>query len=383
MSTYAPHPVAFVRGEGCLLWDQDGKEYLDFLAGIAVCNLGHCNPAVSKAIQIQAETLVHTSNLFQQPLQSELASKLCSLTGMDAAFFCNSGAESIETAIKIARKWGRENKGPGCTEIVVLKNSFHGRTLGALAATAQPKYQEPFAPMLPGFRVIDPSASELRAAVGASTCAVLVEPIQGEGGIHVLDESFLNALSELKGVLLIADEIQCGMDRTGTFLACQTLGLKPDIVTLAKGLGNGFPIGACLARGEAATSLCPGDHGSTFGGNPLACATALAVLKELQEEGVIGNVASKGKLLFNALTDLQRELPGLISDVRGRGLMLGIELSQPLVKQVAKALLMNGLVVGTSGESVIRLLPPLIVSAAQCEAAVQILAKTLSQVNKP
>ncbi|HLJ19265.1 MAG TPA: acetylornithine/succinylornithine family transaminase, partial [Stellaceae bacterium] len=318
MGTYARLPVVFVRGEGARLWDSDGREYLDFLAGIAVAGVGHCHPRVAAAISDQARTLMHVSNLFHNAHQARLAQRLCGLAGMEKAFFCNSGTEAIEAALKIARKWGRQRRGDHCFEVISFSGSFHGRTMGALSATAQPKYQAPFSPLVPGFDYAPfGDLAALRALITEQTCAVIVEPIQGESGIHMVDAAFLRgvrALCDEAGVLLIADEIQCGLGRTGTFLASQGLGVSADIVTLAKGVADGFPMGCCLARGSAAETLVPGDHGSTFGGQPLACAAALATLDVMEEEGLYANAARVGAHFMAQLKALGARRPGTITD---------------------------------------------------------------------
>ena len=371
MKTYNRAPVTFVHGEGARLWDSDGHSYLDFLSGIAVCGLGHCHPKVTGAISSQAAKLIHVSNLFHNELQPLLAEKVCWLTGMERAFFCNSGTEANEAAIKLARKWGKKHKGFQSTQIITLTGSFHGRTLGSLAATAKPEYQANFLPMPAGFNYVSRGAIEaLDAAVNEKTCAVLLEPIQGEGGVHVIDPEFIRAARKIcdeKNALLIFDEVQCGIGRTGSFLACEHSGVSPDVVTLAKGIANGVPMGACLAKGDAAETLQPGDHGSTFGGNPLACAAALATIAALEEEHLIENAHILGAYLKGKLQALLHAYPDYLLEVRGVGLMIGIELSTFSAKHISGELLKQGVVVGTAGESVIRLLPPLIITPADCD----------------
>ncbi|MCS6775475.1 MAG: acetylornithine transaminase [Chloroherpetonaceae bacterium] len=388
MGTYARYPVVFVRGEGKKLWDSQGREYLDFLSGIAVVGVGHCHPHVADAIARQARTLVHVSNLFHNPLQAVLAERLCRLTGMEKVFFCNSGAEANECAIKLARKWGRSRRGASCHEIITFTGSFHGRTFGAVSATAQPKYQAAFAPMVPGFHYVP--LNDLRALderITENTCAVLIEPIQGESGIHPATPEFLSAVRALcdeAEVLLICDEVQCGMGRTGAFLASQACGVVPDVVTLAKGIADGFPMGACLARGNAADTLAPGDHGSTFAGQPLACAAALATLDVLEREELMQNAVTVGTYFRERLHDVQREMPDRVREVRGLGLMVGMELAVPIARTVVLQLLERGVVVNAVGDTVLRFLPPLIVSRDDCDTVVDRLRDALrASVSEP
>ena len=375
MGTYARNPVLFVRGEGATLWDSEGKSYLDFLGGIAVISVGHCHPHVTATIAEQAGKLVHVSNLFYNEFQGKLAAKLCDLTGMERVFFCNSGAEASECALKLARKWGKQNKSEAAIEIVTFSGSFHGRTMGAVTATAQPKYQTPFAPLVPGFHYAD--RNDLAAAeklIGANTCAVFLEPIQGESGIHPMTPEFMQGLRKLcdeRNVLLIADEVQCGMGRTGDFLAIQGYGVLPDVVTMAKGLANGFPIGACLARGEAAHTLVPGDHGSTFAGQPLACAAAWATLEVLENENLMQNAAEVGACFKTELEALKAKYPNLISEVRGKGLMLGMDFATPQAKSAQTELRDAGIIVNATSENTLRFLPPLNVTKEDCRRVVQ------------
>ncbi len=382
MGTYARQPVVFVRGEGARLWDAEGREYLDFLSGIAVAGIGHCHPRVVRAITEQAHTLMHVSNLFHNALQAPLAERLCHLTGMEKVFFCNSGAEATETAMKIARKWGKGKRGADCYEIITFEGSFHGRTMGAVTATAQSRYQAPFLPLVPGFKYAP--LNDLKALddlISERTCAVMVEPIQGESGVKVATPDFLagvRALCDEAEVLLILDEVQSGIGRTGCFLASQGAGVTGDMVTLAKSLANGFPMGACLARGEAAETLVPGDHGSTFAGQPLACAAALATLDALEEEHLLENAAATGAYLIERMRQLQREHPDLIREVRGLGLMAGIELAQPDAKAIQSRLLQAGLIVNAVGDRILRLLPPLVITRADCDRAIEILQAALA-----
>jgi predicted acetylornithine/succinylornithine family transaminase len=381
MGTYMRQPVVFVRGEGARLWDSEGREYLDFLGGIAVVGIGHNHPRVTRAIAEQAGTLMHVSNLFHNPFQAELARRLCGLTGMEKAFFANSGAEANECAIKIARKWAKTHKGPDCYEIISFKGSFHGRTIATVTATAQPKYQEPFAPMPAGFRYLNGwDFAGLQEAVTEKTAAVIIEPIQGESGIHVVPDEFLRALRNLcdeRNVLLILDEIQSGNGRTGRYLASEHAGIRGDIVTLAKGIANGVPMGACLARGEAANTLVPGDHGSTFGGQPLACAAALAVLDTLEADDLMENAERVGNHFISALKRLQLMTPK-VKEVRGRGLMVGVELSEPIAKIMRDGLLERGVVCNAVGDTILRFLPPLIITESDCDRVEEVLADILS-----
>ncbi len=369
LPTYARADVTLVSGEGCWVTDADGKRYLDLLAGIAVVSLGHCHPAPLAAAQAQLERLWHTSNLYGTEPMATLAGLLSERFGGSRAFFCNSGAEAIEAALKWARK------ATGRPEVVALENSFHGRTHGALAVTGQPAKRAPFEPLAPQarFATLNDAAS-LEALVGPQTAAILIEPVQGEGGIHPATAEFLvaaRALADEHGALLILDEVQCGVGRTGTFFAWEQAGVRPDAVTLAKGLANGLPIGALLVSDEAPEGLAPGDHGSTFGGNPVACAVACAVLDTV-DDALLAQVAETGAFLAAGLADL----PGVLQ-VRGRGLMLGAELDRP-AGPVSAAALEAGLLVGTAGESVLRLVPPLTVSHDELEHGLAILQEVLA-----
>jgi predicted acetylornithine/succinylornithine family transaminase len=381
MGTYARQPVVFVRGEGARLWDSEGREYLDFLAGIAVAQVGHCHPRIADAIANQARTLMHVSNLFHNALQAKLAARLCALTGMEKVFFCNSGAEANECALKIARKWGKQQRGESCYEIVTFTGSFHGRTMGTVTATAQPKYQAPFAPLVPGFHYAPfQDFNALEPLVSERTCAVLIEPIQGESGIHIASMEFLQkvrALCTKANVLLICDEVQCGMGRTGSFLASQNAGIVPDIVTMAKGIADGFPMGACLARGQAAVTLVPGDHGSTFAGQPLACAAAHATLDVLLEEDLMDRAARVGAYFLTRLRALHAEFPTVIQAVRGAGLMTGMELAVPIAKRLFARLLEAGIVVNAVGDTILRFVPPLVISEQDCDQVARALRMAL------
>ena len=374
MGTYARNPVVFVRGDGAKLWDSEGREYLDFLAGIAVVGAGHCHPRIAEAIARQAHTLMHVSNLFHNPLQAELAMRLCLLAGMDKAFFCNSGAEANECALKIARKWGKQKRGDECFEIITLAGSFHGRTMGAVSATAQPKYQAPFAPLVPGFHYAPRNDfAALKSLISERTCAILLEPIQGESGVHVLDAAYLfevRGLCDRHEMLLILDEVQCGMGRTGHFLASQGIGVAGDIVTMAKGIADGFPMGAVLARGEAANTLVPGDHGSTFAGQPLACAAALATLDVLLDENLMERASRVGNHFMAGLRRLQAKFPQTIVEIRGQGLMVGMEFAIGSAKGILARLFAAGIVANAVGDYTLRFVPPLVVTEADCDRVV-------------
>jgi len=377
MPVFAPLPVAFVRGEGAWLTDTNGKKYLDALAGVAVCNLGHAHQAVTAAIRDQAGKLLHVSNWFEIPEQAQLAERLCRLASMDNAFFCNSGAEANEAAIKLARLYGHR-KGMLNPGIIVTEGSFHGRTLATLSATGNRKIQAGFEPLVAGFYRVPYNDLEAVRAVAEhnkDVVAVLVEPITGEGGVNIPDPGYLAGLRQLcdaHGWLLMLDEIQTGMGRTGKWFAWQHEGARPDVMTLAKGLGNGVPIGACLARGDAAGVLTPGTHGSTFSGNPLVCRAALAVLDVLTAEKLDQRAGALGERLLAGLKKSLADAPG-VKDIRGRGLMLAIELDRPC-KELLKLALDNGLLINVTADSVVRLLPPLILSDAEADEIVSRLA---------
>ncbi len=382
MKTYARQNVTFVRGSGPRLWDAGGREYLDFLAGIAVCGVGHCHPRLVAAIQEQAARLMHVSNLFLTEGQARLANRLTALSDMDRVFFTNSGAEANEAALKLARKRGRQVGGENKVGIVSALGSFHGRTIATITATGQPKYQKDFAPLPGGFSYVPFNDEDaLRQAVNHDTAAVLLEPILGEGGIRPATPSFLQTARELcdrHGALLIFDEVQTGMGRTGDMWAWQRYNVRPDVLTSAKGLGGGFPIGACLARGTCAETLVPGDHGSTFAANPLAAAAANAVLDILEDEKLAQNAQTVGAHLTSRLDDLRARFPQTVGGVRGLGLMLGLELLRPVAKQVLTHCLQNGLIVNAVGDDTIRLLPPLVITRQDADAAVAILGKAIA-----
>lgn len=382
MPTYSRLAVTFERGEGAWLWDENNKQYLDALSGIAVCGLGHAHPAVHKAICAQSEKLLHTSNIYRIAVQEQLADKLCGLSGMENVFFCNSGAEANEAAIKLARKYGHE-RGIDAPAIVVTEKSFHGRTLATLSATGNAKIHLGFEPLVEGFiRVPYDDIPAIIAAIGQhpNIVAILVEPIQGEGGINIPANNYLNEIRRLcdqHDLLMMLDEIQTGMGRTGKFMAYQHDGILPDVCTLAKALGNGVPIGACLASGKAAQVLTAGNHGSTFGGNPLACSAALAVLETLDKENLIATAATKGQAICTGLAEHLQD-NGHIVEIRHKGLMIGIELDRPCAGLVQMALA-NGLLINVTQEKVIRLLPPLIINDIQIKQLVETLAMLINQ----
>ena len=382
MSSYQRLPVAFVRGEGVWLWDTEGRRYLDAVGGIAVCALGHAHPAVTRAVAEQAAVLVHTSNLFRIPLQERLAERLVALSGMDQAFFCNSGAEANEAAIKIARLLGHE-RGLEAPAIVVMEGAFHGRTLATLTATGDRKVQAGFEPLVQGFVRVPYGDLEALRAVGANRreiVAVLCEPIQGEGGVVMPPPGFLAGLREVcdrHGWLLMLDEVQTGMCRTGRWFAFQHEGVTPDVMTLAKSLGNGVPIGACLARGAAAGLIRPGKHASTFGGNPLACRAALAVLDLLEQGRLAERAAELGEALLERLRRALGDVPGVV-EIRGRGLIIGVMLDRPCGELVERALGI-GLLINVTAERVVRLLPPLILSDTEAADLVERLGTVIRE----
>lgn len=380
MTTYQRLPVSFHHGEGAWLWDTAGQRYLDALSGIAVCGLGHAHPALKEALCQQAGKLLHTSNLYRIPLQEQLGEALTRISGMERVFFCNSGAEANEAAIKLARLYGhrKEIANPA---IVVMERSFHGRTLATLSATGSRKVQAGFEPLVQGFlRVPFGDMNSLRSVAENSpnAVAVLVEPIQGEGGINIPPDRYLNdlrALCDQQKWLLMLDEIQTGMGRSGRMFSFQHSAILPDVMTLAKGLGNGVPIGACLARGEAATLFAPGNHGSTFGGNPLACAAALAVISTLEHDSLVDRAKELGARLLAGLADRLTGTAG-IEEIRGRGLLIGIELDRPCGELVNRAL-EQGLLINVTAERVVRLLPPLILSDSEGDELVDRIAALL------
>lgn len=381
MGNYARFPVAFSRGEGTRLFDVEGREYLDFLGGIAVALLGHSHPRVVEAVCGQVRTLTHVSNLFHVPIQSEVGRLLSGAAGGGKVFLCNSGTEANEAAIKLARKWASDGGRKGASGFVVIEGGFHGRTYGGLSATAQPKFHEGFGPMLPGFTAVPfGDSSALEKALDGSVCAFLAEPVQGESGVRVHPPGYLEkafALCRERGILFVADEIQSGMGRTGTFLASSQLGIRPDIATFAKGLANGLPLGAVVAREEVASAFGPGTHGSTFGGNPVCCAAAAAVLETVLSPGFLEEVSRKGDLLRDGLREIARGRTD-VRDIRGMGLMVGMEMEVG-GKETVRRCLDGGLVVGTAGENVLRFLPPLTISLEEIREGLRILADSLPE----
>lgn len=374
METYKRLPVAFTKGAGAYLEDTSGKRYLDGLTGIAVCGLGHAHPNVAAALSRQAQTLLHTSNLYEIPQQQQLADRLCDLSGMDTVFFANSGAEANEAAIKIARLHGH-NQGIKKPAIVVVDGSFHGRTMATLTATGSRKVQAGFEPLLSGFvraPYDDLDAIELIANNNPDVVGIMVEPVLGEGGIIIPQDGYLEGLRRIcdsKGWFLILDEVQTGNGRTGAFFAYQHTTTVPDIVTTAKGLGNGVPIGACLARGLAAGVFAPGNHGSTFGGNPLACAAALAVLDTLESDNLIARAAQLGERILGGLREALAGNNSVV-DIRGKGLMIGVEMSEACPEFVTKALT-AGVLLNVTRDNVVRLLPPLTLTDAEADELAQ------------
>lgn len=376
IQTYRRAPVTFVRGAGCWLYDAEGAEYLDCLSGIAVASVGHANPAVAAAVARQMTQLVHVSNLYYTVPQVELAERLAELSGLDRLFYSNDGATANETAIKLARRWGQARRGPDCYEIVSLLDSFHGRTLAALAATGQPAKQAVFEPLPPGFTQVPAGDLDaMRAAVGERTAAVMLETILGEGGVIPLDGEYLWAVRELcdeRDVLLIADDVQAGMGRTGHWFSWQEFGFRPDIATLAKALGGGLPIGVCLSTDRAA-AFDYGDHGSTFGGQPAVAVAALAVIDEIEQRDLLANCREKGKRLREGLA----ALPG-VTGVRGRGLLLGAELAKDNAAEVNDAALKHRLLTNNVRPDVIRFAPPLVITAKEVDEALDRFASALA-----
>ena len=384
MHTYGRKPVMFVRGEGMRLYDDDGREYLDFLAGIGVVNLGHAHPAVTAAVCEQQARLVHVSNLFQVEHRAELAELLVELAGGGRkVFFANSGAEANEGAIKLARRWGRREHGEGCFRVISAQRSFHGRTLATLAATGQPSKQEAFEPLPTGFAHVPLNdLAAMDAALDASVCAVLLEPVQGEAGVYPLDQAYIQAVRELctsRGILLMFDEVQTGFWRTGPVFAHHAFGVNADVITLAKSLANGLPAGAVLATDEVASAFKPGDHGSTFGGGPVVCAAALATIGALQDEHLGENATRTGAYLCESLTALGTRT-GEITQVRGAGLMVGVQLARPVAGAIGVLALENGFILNSIGDSILRLLPPLVCTTAEADALLASLETMLEAV---
>jgi len=382
MNTYARQNIALERGEGVYVWDTEGNKYLDALGGIAVCALGHAHPAVTNAICNQASQLIHTSNIYRIPAQEKLAEKLCELSSMENVFFGNSGAEANEAALKLARLFGH-SKGIAAPEIIVADHSFHGRTLATLSATGNRKIQAGFEPLVHGFIRIpfnDIEAIQQVASNSKNVAAVLVEPIQGEGGINIPDTEYLQGIRKLcdeNDWLMMLDEIQTGVCRTGKWFAHQHYNLQPDVMTVAKSLGNGMPIGACLAKGEAAGLFQPGNHGSTYGGNPLACHVALAVIQTLENINACEQATKMGEYIIDEFEKTLGDNDDVI-DIRGSGLMIGIELDRPCTELVANSI-DHGLLINVTAKNTIRLLPPLIISKNEADELVEKLSHLISQ----
>ncbi len=385
MNTYKRFPLIITRGKGVFVYNENGRKYLDFFSGIAVDNFGHCPPQVVKAIKEQAGKLMHTSNLYYTEPQVKLAEYVSGISSGGKVFFSNSGAEANECAVKLARKWGRTKKS-GAYEIIVFKNSFHGRTIGTLSATGQSKYKKEFAPMLSGFKqAVFNNLSSVKKLAGRKSCAVLVEPVQGEGGINIADRDFMAGLYRLcrnKGILLIVDEVQSGMGRTGKFLAYQHYSAKPDVITMAKAAGGGLPLGITIASGRAAGVLSYSDHASTFGGNPVCVAAGLAAIKLLNGK-LLKNVNTTGSYLIGKLKELKKEYPALIAEVRGIGLMVAMELinSKSNIKgnDLVSKCLEEGVLINCTQDKVIRFMPPFIIGRKDIDTVINVLRKILKR----
>ncbi|HEY3276449.1 MAG TPA: aspartate aminotransferase family protein [Syntrophorhabdaceae bacterium] len=382
--TYTRYPIVPTKGEGCWLWDLDGRRYLDFLAGIAVCNLGHARKEVVEGITAQAAKLFHTSNLFYIEPQIKAAILLTEYSFGDKVFFCNSGAEANEAAIKLARKYSWKKYGEGRHEVISMKNSFHGRTLGTLAATGQFKFHEGFEPLLPGFTHVDFNDLEaVRNAITAKTCAVILEPIQAEGGIYPADAQYIKELRQLtreKDILMIFDEVQTGMGRTGKFFGYEHFGIEPDIMSLAKALGNGFPVGAIVAKDGVMEAFEPGSHASTFGGNPLAAAAVIATINTLIDEGIIKNCEEMGRYLVKGLKSLQEKY-SFIKEIRGMGLILGVELDID-GDAVQREFMKEGIIMNCTKGKILRLVPPLVVKTEEIDLFLETADGVFSRQNK-
>lgn len=381
LQTYKRQPVVFVRGEGTRLFDEDGKRYLDFISGIGVCVLGHAHPGLAAVIADQAKTLIHTSNLYYHPMQGQLAAKLAAMSGLQRTFFCNSGTEAVEACLKFARRFWYSKGVKNRTQYVALEHGFSGRTMGALSVTANQAYRDPFGPLIPGVTFVAPGDIKgLEAAVTDQTAAIIAEPIQGEGGVRPLSPEFAAAIARVTkatGTLLIADEIQCGLGRTGRPFHYQSLGWTPDLVTVGKAIGSGIPIGAALVSEHVAKQIFAGDHGTTYGGNVLSTRAALFVLDELDR--LAPSIKEMGALFEHRLRALQHKYP-VVTDVKGAGLMQGLHLSVDALP-VVEAALKAGLLVNRTAEKVVRMLPPLIVSAADIEEAIGILDGALASIS--
>ncbi len=384
MNTYNRFPIVLRKGRGMKVWSSDGKEYLDFVGGIAVNCLGHCHPKVVVAIQKQAQRLIHVSNYYHIEPQIKLAKLLVENSFADKVFFCNSGAEANEAAIKLARRYFREQAGVNKFEIITALNSFHGRTIATVSATGQAKFKTGFEPLVPGFKHVDfDDIDAIDRAITKETCAVMMEPIQGEGGVKIPDPDYLRDLREIcdrHGILLILDEVQTGMGRTGKLFAYEHFGIKPDIVTLAKGLGGGVPIGAMLATDKVASGFQPGTHASTFGGNPLVCAAAVVTLEVLIEDGfILDQCRRMGKYFKKRLEEMKKEFPSVIADVRGMGLLIGMELTRdgaPIVKTCMD----RGVLINCTAGNILRFMPPLIVTEKEIDHLIDVLEQTMDHI---
>ena len=381
---YGRYPIGLVRGKGMVVWDASGKKYIDFVAGLAVDNLGHCPPTVVNAIRKQAGKLLHVSNLYHIEPQSQLAAELARLTFANKFFFCNSGTEANEAAIKLARRWFYDNGQPKRFEIITMNDSFHGRTMASLSATAQKKIHAGFKPLLPGFKYVPfNDITALKKALTKKTCAVLIEPIHGEGGVNPAQKTYLKTLRRIcneKGILLIFDEIQTGFGRTGPLFAYERYKIKPDIITLAKALGGGIAIGAMGSTNKIIQSFSPGTHGATFGGNPLACAASLASLKTLTTKGFLQRASSQGDYFLKQLNYLKEKF-SIIREVRGAGLMLAIELNQPGAKIVTDCM-KEGLLINCIQQNTIRFLPPLIITRKEIDLLIKTLSKIFTKIQQ-
>lgn len=383
MNTYKYYPIVIDRGEGCYLWDTDGKKYLDFVSGIAVNSLGYANDEYISNLNGQLRKFTHCSNLYYNAPQIELAKILAENSCFDKVFFCNSGAESVEAAFKLARKYGKKTHNENCYEVIAMKNSFHGRTYGAISLTGQDKYQKGFEPLVPGIKFAEfNNIDSVKELLCENTCAVIVEPIQGEGGIHPAKIEFLAELREIcteNDIVLIFDEVQCGIGRTGHLFAYEYFGVQPDVIALAKGLGGGFPIGAMLAVEKVANAFEPGSHASTFGGNPLACTAGLTVLDNLINKNLLQNVKIQGEYLSKRLSETNEQLD-YVKEVRGIGLIQGMELDMPVADLIKKCMDKGLLLIG-AGTDVLRFVPPLTVGKNQIDEAILILYEAMRELN--
>jgi predicted acetylornithine/succinylornithine family transaminase len=379
MNTYKRFPIVLVKGSGVKVWDVNGKEYLDFVVGIAVCNLGHSHPQIIAAVKEQLENLTHVSNLYYTEPQAQLARLLVENSFADKVFFCNSGAEANEAAIKLARKYAHENMGPDKFELITMKDSFHGRTMATITATGQEKFQFGFTPLLEGFTYVPfNDLQALEARISNKTCGIMVEPIQGEGGVNIPSDHYLAQVREIcdrHGILLIVDEVQTGMGRTGKLFAYEHSGIKPDIMTLAKALGNGFPIGAMLATDKIAKAFVPGNHASTFGGSPLAMAAANATVKTMLHESILGHCREMGDYFLLQLKNLQQKHK-IIKEVRGKGLMLAAQLNIES-GDVVNECLRRGLLIASAGSKTLRFVPPLIITTQDVDQAIKVLDEVM------